>query len=46
MNINTNIYVYIVITDIKENHLITRQYGGYTKSQAIKLFKQEFNNNK
>jgi hypothetical protein len=44
MNLTINKYGYIVITDIKDHHLITRLYQGYTKSQAKKLFKQEFKN--
>ena len=44
MNLSINKYGYIVIIDIINNHLITRKYQGYTKSQAKKLFKQEFKN--
>jgi hypothetical protein len=29
-----------IITDIHEGQLVNRQYFGYTKSQALRLFKQ------
>lgn len=29
------------LSTIKNGYLFTKQYSGYTKSQALKLFKQE-----
>jgi hypothetical protein len=42
MTIETTPNGFIKISDIIGNYLVTRKYMGYTKSQAIKLFKQEF----
>lgn len=33
---------YLVVSDIIGNHLVTRKYMGYSKKDAIRKFKQEF----
>jgi len=41
MTITKNINGYYVISDIVRGHLFTRVYAGYTKCEAIRLFKQD-----
>ena len=41
MTIEKNINGYYVITDIINRRLIKKVYGGYTKREAIRLFKHE-----
>ena len=40
VNINKNIYGYLVISDIINNVVVTQKYSGYTKKEAIKMFKE------
>lgn len=40
MTIETTQNGYIKITDVIDNYLVTRKYQGYTRKQAIELFKQ------
>jgi hypothetical protein len=43
MSIRTTFQGAIEISDIIDGYLVTRQYFGYTKKQAINLFKAEHN---
>lgn len=40
MIVEKNIYGYWVISDIKNEYRVVKKYMGYTKKEAIKLFKK------
>ena len=46
MQVNKTINGIIIISDIIKGYLVTEKYIGYTKQQAIKLFKKGVNNAK
>jgi len=41
MTIEKNINGYWLITDIINGYFVKKVYGGYTKKEAIQLFKKE-----
>lgn len=41
MSVYRNIYGAYVISDIIDGYLVSRSYFGYTKRQAMALFKRE-----
>ena len=41
MSVERNVYGAYVISDIVNGYLVTKQYYGYTKREAVALFKKE-----
>ena len=41
MSITKNVNGYYVISDIIDGYLVTKTYGGYSRKESIRLFKQE-----
>lgn len=41
MSITKNIHGAYVVSDIIEGYLVTRQYYGYTKKEALRFFQEE-----
>ena len=41
MTVTKNIHGNYIISDIINGHLVTMTYIGYTKKQAIKMFREE-----